>query len=81
MLVSSTLAAPISLQDGLIMFEAITKEIITASSIIGACVLIVVGSGYMLRIKKTKTPIVDVDAAVRDAPYHHLQDVMAVAES
>lgn len=63
------------------MFEAISTEIFTASSIIGACVLIVAGSGYMLRTNKTKAPIVDVDAAVRDAPYHRLHDVLAVVDS
>lgn len=62
------------------MFEAITSEIINASSIIGACVLVVAGSGCMLRTKKPKAPIVDVDAAVRDATYHRLQNVLAVAD-
>ncbi|UWQ52338.1 hypothetical protein [Leisingera caerulea] len=46
----------------------------TASSTIGACVLVVAGSSCMLRTKKPKAPIVDVDAAERDASYHRLQN-------
>ncbi|QBR38244.1 hypothetical protein ETW23_21185 [Leisingera sp. NJS201] len=81
LLVPSRLVAYISLEGGLIMFEAITTETFTASTIIGACVLIVAGSGYMLRTKRSKDPIVDVDAAVRDAPYHRLRNILSVADS
>ncbi|WP_244270170.1 hypothetical protein [Leisingera aquaemixtae] len=81
LLAASTLVAYFSPQGDWIMFETMTSEIVIASSIIGACVLVVAGSSYMLRIKKPKAPIVDVDAAVRDAPYHRLQNVLTVADS
>lgn len=81
LLASSTHVAYTVLQGGLIIFETMTSEIVTACSIIGDCVLVVAGSIYMLRTKKPKAPIFDVDAAVRDAPYHRLQNVLTVPDT
>lgn len=63
------------------MLEALTTEFTIASSIIGACVLAFAGSGYMLLSKKPETPDIDVDTAVRNAPYHRLQNILNVADS
>lgn len=60
------------------MFETLTTEIILGSGIAGVSVLALVGSLVMIRTPQPKKSEVDIEAAVRDAPYHRLHNVLHV---
>ncbi|WP_161487387.1 MULTISPECIES: hypothetical protein [unclassified Sulfitobacter] len=54
------------------MLESITSEELTSFGLIGTSVLVIVGSLLAIIPKRKKRPDIDVDAAVRNAPYHLL---------
>lgn len=54
------------------MLEAISSEQLTSFGLIGVDVLVIVGSLYAIWPERKKRPDIDVDAAVRNAPYHLL---------
>ena len=54
------------------MLEAILSEQLTSFGLIGVEVLVIVGSLYAIWPERKKRPDIDVDAAVRNAPYHLL---------
>jgi len=58
------------------MFDALTTEIILSSGIAGVSALALVGSLVMFRTPRRKKSEVDIEAAVRDAPYHRLHNVL-----
>lgn len=60
------------------MFETLTTEVILSSGIAGVSALALVGSLVMLRAPRHEKPEVDIEAAVRDAPYHRLHNVLPV---
>ncbi|WP_161487417.1 MULTISPECIES: hypothetical protein [unclassified Sulfitobacter] len=55
------------------MLEAILSEQLTSFGLIGVEVLVIVGSLYAIWPERQKKSDIDVDAAVRNAPYHLLK--------
>ena len=60
------------------MFDALTTEMILSSSIAGASAIALAGSFVMLRGSRMEKSGVDIDEAVRNAPYHRLHNVLPV---
>jgi len=54
------------------MLESITSEELTSFGLIGTSVMVIVGSLYVIWPERQKKSDIDVDAAVRNAPYHLL---------
>ena len=54
------------------MLESITSEELTSFGLIGTSVMVIVGSLYAIWPERQKKSDIDVDAAVRNAPYHLL---------
>lgn len=60
------------------MFETLTTEVILGSGIAGVSALALIGSLVLLRAPRHEKSKVDVEAAVKDAPYHRLHNVLPV---
>lgn len=58
------------------MFETLTTEVILSSGIASVSALALVGSLVMLRAPRRKKSDVDIEAAVKDAPYYRLHNVL-----
>ena len=54
------------------MPEMITTEIIVATGLLGISGLVMVASAVMLRAPRDDQTEIDIDAVIRDAPYHLL---------
>jgi len=63
------------------MFETLTTEVILSSGTACVSAIALVGSLVMLRAPRHKKSAVDIEAAVRDAPYHRLHNVLPVKGS
>lgn len=59
------------------MDELLTTEIILTISIAGISLLAFLASLICLRAPQPKSREIDIEAAVRDAPYHHLDRLRA----
>ena len=57
------------------MTSFFTPEVIVSSALIGVSVINIAGSLWVLRSPRDKRPKIDIDAAVRDAPYHLLAEI------
>jgi len=55
------------------MTEIFTVEIVNTAVLVGSSALVTITGFLMMRIPKSCCPEVDIDAAVRDAPYHLLE--------
>ncbi|MEP1590850.1 hypothetical protein [Sulfitobacter sp.] len=55
------------------MLEAISSEQLTSFGLIGVNVLVMVGSLFAIWPERQKKSDIDVDAAVRNAPFHLLE--------
>ncbi|MFD2741143.1 hypothetical protein ACFSUD_16305 [Sulfitobacter aestuarii] len=55
------------------MTEIFTIEIIVASGLLGVSALVTIASIIMMRPPRNERPKVDLDAYIRDAPYHRLE--------
>lgn len=58
------------------MFESITTELLIGCGSLGVSALVIAGGISMMRAPKSGRKAVDLDAVVRDAPYHRLRDVL-----
>ncbi len=63
------------------MFEALTMENLLTGAILGASALALLGGVTMLRTPREAPSKVDIDAAVRNAPYHRLHNVLPARKS
>ncbi|MBN7787550.1 hypothetical protein JYP51_21690 [Ponticoccus gilvus] len=54
------------------MTEIFTIEIIVASGLLGVSGLVMIASAIMLRAPRDDGTEIDIDAVIRDAPYHLL---------
>ena len=57
------------------MTSFFTPEVIVSSALVGVSVINIAGSLWVLRSPRDKRPEIDIDAAVRDAPYHLLAEI------
>ncbi|MBR06673.1 MAG: hypothetical protein CMP48_03220 [Rickettsiales bacterium] len=57
------------------MTEIFTIEIIVASGLLGVSGLVMIASATMLRAPRDDRPEIDIDAVIRDAPYHLLHRI------
>ncbi|MBL3705012.1 hypothetical protein GI582_20140 [Sulfitobacter sp. BDSS02] len=55
------------------MTDIFTTEVILTAAIVGNSLLVTIMGFLMLREPKDDRPDVDIDAVVRDAPYHLLE--------
>lgn len=55
------------------MTEIFTTEIIVGCGLLGVSGLVMIASVIMLRPQKDERPNIDLDACIRDAPYHRLE--------
>lgn len=60
------------------MFETLTTEIILTSGIAGVSALALIGSIVMMRSPRQQKSEIDIEEAVRNAPYHRLHNVLPV---
>lgn len=58
------------------MFESITTELLVSGGLLGVSALVIAGGISMIRTPKPERKDVDIDAAVRNAPYHRLHNVL-----
>ena len=58
------------------MFEALTTETLLTGAILGASALALAGGFSMMRSPRQEPSRVDVEDAVRKAPYHRLHNVL-----
>lgn len=58
------------------MFETLTLETLLTGAILGASAIALVGGVSMLRPPREAPNRVDVEDAVRKAPYHRLHNVL-----
>ena len=63
------------------MFEAITSEMLVSGGLIGVSALVIAGSLSVIWSPREKRRDIDVEAAVRNAPYHRLHNVIPVQKS
>lgn len=58
------------------MLSEVTSDVIVACGLLGVSALVSIGAlSAMLPPRKDDKPELDIDAAVRDAPYHLLEEV------
>ncbi|MBL3702078.1 hypothetical protein GI582_05120 [Sulfitobacter sp. BDSS02] len=62
------------------MTEIFTVEIIIATAIIGNSALVTIMGFLMMREPKDNRLKVDLDAFIRNAPYHRLREIGIVVE-
>jgi hypothetical protein len=62
------------------MTEIFTVEIILATAIIGNSALVTLMGFLMMRPPKDNRPKVDLDAFIRNAPYHRLREIGIIVE-
>lgn len=55
------------------MPEIITTEIVVATGLLGVSALVTIASIIMMRPPRNERPKIDLDACIRDAPYHRLE--------
>lgn len=55
------------------MTEILTTEIIVGGGLLGVSGLVMIASVIMLRPPRDERPEIDLDACIRDAPYHLLE--------
>ncbi|MWB78504.1 hypothetical protein GLS40_10745 [Pseudooceanicola sp. 216_PA32_1] len=55
------------------MTEIFTTEIIVGCGLLGVSGLVMIASVIMLRPPRDERPKIDLDACIRDAPYHRLE--------
>jgi hypothetical protein len=58
------------------MFEALTPETLLTCAILGASAVALLGGMSVLRAPRAAPKAVDLDDAVRKAPYHRLHNVL-----
>jgi len=54
------------------MLETITSEELISYGLLGVSALVIAGSIYVIWPRRQKGPRIDIEAAVRNAPYHLL---------
>ncbi|SDY85721.1 hypothetical protein [Citreimonas salinaria] len=62
------------------MTEFFTTEIILAGTLVSLSAMAMTASIVVLRPPKDRRPTVDLDAFVRNAPYHRLREIGIVVE-
>jgi hypothetical protein len=60
------------------MFDALTMETLLTGAVLGASALALAGGVSMLRTPREAPSRIDLDEAVRKAPYHRLHNVLPV---
>ncbi|MWD27195.1 hypothetical protein E0K89_006890 [Aquicoccus sp. SCR17] len=55
------------------MTEIFTTEIIVGCGLLGVSGLVTIASIIMMRPPRNERPTIDLDACIRDAPYHRLE--------
>lgn len=58
------------------MFEALNTEMLMTCGILGASALALVGGLVIMRGPRVATQTVDIEKAVKNAPYHRLHNVL-----
>ena len=58
------------------MLESMTTEILVSGGLLGVSALIMAGGVAMMRGPRPEAKPIDIEAAVRRAPYHRLHNVL-----
>ena len=63
------------------MFEVLNTDVLLTCGVVGASALALAGGLVMMRAPRPAARTVDLDSAVKNAPYHRLHNVLVPRQS